>query len=432
MLMGKQRVSIDILHQVLSSSSKLFHGLVSSNLNPKDHQNYTSCWRISRDEVFEALQTISQSDATSIYIRILRSIIDAYIEKSTSLLDRVFHAWVSVFLSRLWLAWIDKMGKSKLDQLLSCLTKNTPQSHQSSRNSTQQYLMTPQAVYSIELNAHCLVYLILLVIENKLPNEVLSVERFHSQSCESIFRTARAFSSRSFSGVNFTVLQFMNLADKLSLFQKIKHRNEQSASPSMKFPIHHKNNRDRSSSHDSSLPTSPLTKTMLEATVVRAFEKASEYAEQVGMINFLRSNKLSGITAINDYVRTLFDEKKILDSFSQNSENDDDEDEYSDDLHYDRDDDDDTFGSGSKMDGTGDDEEASSILEDYEHPESLQPKFRGIRVSENIPSHLSESYFKVCIDGNDRFIHKSSACWILTEKNQKLSSDRTQRVTQSK
>ena len=167
MLMGDQRVSIDVLHQVLSSSSKLFHGLVSSDLNPRDHQNYTSCWRISRDEVFEVLQAIPQSDATSVYIRILRSTIDAYIEKSTSLLDRVYHAWISVFLSRLWLVWIDQMGKSKLDQLLSGLRKQVQQPTHPPRKSTQQYLLTPQAIYSIELNAHCLVYLILLVIEKK-------------------------------------------------------------------------------------------------------------------------------------------------------------------------------------------------------------------------------------------------------------------------
>ena len=147
----------------------------------------------------------------------------------------------------------------------------------------------------------------------------------------------------------------------------------------------------------------------------------------MGIRTFLRSNKLCGITAINDPVRTLFDEKKILDSFSQDSEDGDDSDDAQDNRdHHGR------SRSGSEVNDTSDDEEAASILRDYDHPESLQPKFRGIRVSENIPSHLSESYFKVCIDGDDRFIHKSSACWILTEKNQKLSSDRTQRVTQSK
>ena len=81
LIMGDQLVSLDILRQILTSSSKLFHGLVSSDLNPKDHQNYASCIRISRDEIFEALDTIDGSNATAIYIRLLRSIIDAYIDR---------------------------------------------------------------------------------------------------------------------------------------------------------------------------------------------------------------------------------------------------------------------------------------------------------------------------------------------------------------
>jgi hypothetical protein len=137
LLMGNQFVSIDILRQILSSSSKLFHGLVSSDLNPRDHQNFASCYRMSRDEIFQALEHIHNSNATIIYIKLLRSVIDAYIEKSTSLLDRVFHAWTSVFLSRFWLLWIEKMGKKKLDNLLVKLTKNSNECYHSPKRSVR-------------------------------------------------------------------------------------------------------------------------------------------------------------------------------------------------------------------------------------------------------------------------------------------------------
>ena len=66
LLMGNQPVSVDILNQILSSS-KLFYGLVASDLNPRDHQNYASCVRISRDEIFQALGNIDNSNATMIY-----------------------------------------------------------------------------------------------------------------------------------------------------------------------------------------------------------------------------------------------------------------------------------------------------------------------------------------------------------------------------
>ena len=144
------------------------------------------------------------------------------------------------------------MGKIRLDRLLIHLKEPADELRNLSRTNMLQYSLTAQAVYSIELNAHSLVYLVLLVIEGKLPKEVLAVDRFHSQSCEAIFRSARAFSSKISSGVNFTVLQFMNLADKLSLFQKIKTRNEQLTSPPMRFPVHHKSNVGCSFSTDDS------------------------------------------------------------------------------------------------------------------------------------------------------------------------------------
>lgn len=225
--MGNHTVSMKPLNELLSSSSKLFHGLVSSDLNPRDHQNFSSCWRISRDEISEALKSVGDSGATSIYLKLIRSIIDAYIEKSTTLIDRIFHSWKSVFISRLWFLWIDIMGKKRLDKLAIELTKNFDERPQLPAKEIQQYFLTLQAVYSIELNAHCLVYLVLLVLEGKLPEETLSIERFNSQSAEAIFRTARSFSSSCSSGVNFTVLQFLNNIDKLSLFQKIKSRQEQ-------------------------------------------------------------------------------------------------------------------------------------------------------------------------------------------------------------
>ncbi len=79
-----------------------------------------------------------------------------------------------------------------------------------------------------------------------------------------------------------------------------------------------------------------------------------------------------------------------------------------------------------------DEDERFSILRFHEDPDSLQPTFRGMRLSENVPSHLTQSYFKIHINGQDKYIHKSSACWALTDNNQKLSADRTKRVTQSK
>ena len=123
------------------------------------------------------------------------------------------------------------MGKKKLDNLFVALTRHSTGYDHLLKNSAQQYFLTPQAAHSIELNAHCLIYLLLLVIEGQLPDEVLCIDHFHSQSCEAISRSARTLSSNSSSGVNFTILQFLNLIEKLSLFQKIRNQHEQVTPP---------------------------------------------------------------------------------------------------------------------------------------------------------------------------------------------------------
>ncbi|CAF4756553.1 unnamed protein product, partial [Rotaria sp. Silwood2] len=53
----------------------LAHGLVKTDVNPKDRQNFTSCLNLSDDDVLVALEDIEGSQATRIYLRLLRSIV---------------------------------------------------------------------------------------------------------------------------------------------------------------------------------------------------------------------------------------------------------------------------------------------------------------------------------------------------------------------
>ena len=48
--MGKQFVSIEMLHEMLSTSSKLCHDLTYSDLNPRDHQNFSPLFRFNSYE----------------------------------------------------------------------------------------------------------------------------------------------------------------------------------------------------------------------------------------------------------------------------------------------------------------------------------------------------------------------------------------------
>ena len=83
--LGRGRVSVEVLMELIRSKSKLAHGLVTTDIEPKDRQNFHSCLKISSDEVLTALEDIDGSLATRIYLRLLRCIVVAYIEHGTSI-----------------------------------------------------------------------------------------------------------------------------------------------------------------------------------------------------------------------------------------------------------------------------------------------------------------------------------------------------------
>ncbi|CAF1119554.1 unnamed protein product [Rotaria sordida] len=146
-------------HIVKTYNSKFDHALVMSDLNPSDRQNYRSCEKISRDEILAILESDDDTYATFLYIKLLRYIIDAFINKATSIQDRLYFAWTIVVVCRLWRTWLNLEFKS----------------------STQK------------------------IHEGSLPSESLQIPLFSNQSCESIFRSSRSLTGTQSTMVNFTV-----------------------------------------------------------------------------------------------------------------------------------------------------------------------------------------------------------------------------------
>ncbi|CAF1501273.1 unnamed protein product [Adineta steineri] len=75
-----------------------------------------------------------------------------------------------------------------------------------------------------------------------------------------------------------------------------------------------------------------------------------------------------------------------------------------------------------------DDHQSQADDEDIEHIESMTTDFSGMRMKDTIPSELANSYLKVKINDTLKFLHKQAAVWLLTDKNDRLSSDRLSRV----
>ncbi|CAF3181466.1 unnamed protein product, partial [Rotaria socialis] len=164
-------------------------------------------------------------------------IIVAYIEKTTTtttIVERLRSAWCVVFFCRLGFTWI----KFKTFNLT-----------QTRKNNKSRYFITQPAYLSIEINAHNLLYFILLVKQKQLPQQILNITMFNPQARESICRNTRALSGIYSTIVNFTVYDFLRRAQILSLLNDIKCKQLHNGSvDKLVFPVHYKHRIERQSS----------------------------------------------------------------------------------------------------------------------------------------------------------------------------------------
>lgn len=90
------------LYELFKSSNKVDHNLSLSDLNVKDKQNFSSCQKISYDKVLNLLLQNDKYKGTYNYLLILNLLIIAYTERSISITDRIYYAWIVLFYVLLW------------------------------------------------------------------------------------------------------------------------------------------------------------------------------------------------------------------------------------------------------------------------------------------------------------------------------------------
>ena len=102
-------------------------------------------------------------------------------------------------------------------------------------------------------------------------------------------------------------------------------------------------------------------------------------------------------------------------------------------------DDDDESGEVEDFDEHSDDEGLNSPFnttseeedDDKEHIKSVKIELSGIKLFDTIKPHLQKSYFEVRVNSETKYLHKQSACWLLTDNHSRLSNDRLSRVIQT-
>lgn len=415
--MGSYKISSQHLHALIENFSKFDHNLVSSDIYVKDRQNYASCVKISSENVLNMFDENKTTFATHCYLTMLRYVTLAYIDKSTNILDRLFYAWSIVFICRYWWIWL------KYKTVLNIESKPRENKKPIIKN-MQKYFITFPALISIEINAHTLTFILLLVLNKKLPPESLKIFLFSSQPCENVFRSARALSGPFSSITNFTMKQFLAKTRKISILNEIKSFEELNDKPNaFKFPRHHKQ------SHNSFSPSistnlQDITISEIENRIYDAYENAKKFIEKLEMSSLCKKHN---VFKLNDLCSSIRDDFENLIYITDNTtlDTDDAVDEDSDDS------DEETVPSlTSDINDENEDGDSDGEDEDTEDECTTSTKdgFCGMRIYSSVADKNKKKFFKVNIDGKHKYIHKQTAVWYLTTKNNRLSSDRLLRV----
>ncbi|CAF1996332.1 unnamed protein product [Rotaria magnacalcarata] len=231
-------------------------------------------------------------------------IIVAYIEKTTT--TTIVESDV---FCRLWFIWI----KFKTFNLT-----------QTRKNNKSRYFITQPAYLSVEINAHNLLYLILLVKQKQLPPQALNTPIFNSQACESIFRNTQALSGIYSTIANFTVHDFLRRAQRLSLLNDIKCKQLQNGSvDKLVFPVHYKHRIERLSSFTHS--QLEIDEIDIEPVITNAYHHAVDMLEGLDILNLLAEKHVLELKPLSEYLFRQLNSNSQKHNYSSQISNIDDE-----------------------------------------------------------------------------------------------------------
>lgn len=153
---GKFFIDVNHLHFLLKTFSKDRHQLTKTILNPKDKQNFASVLKMCDSKVIELLKTVNRSDATGLYLEMVKNIVFAFMDPDLTPQQRIKSIWYPLFIIRIW--------------------RHSIESH---KNYTlKDNFMSANCYSCIELNAHSLVLLMIhLTARNFFCHSCLKVSR---------------------------------------------------------------------------------------------------------------------------------------------------------------------------------------------------------------------------------------------------------------
>ncbi|CAF1446682.1 unnamed protein product [Rotaria magnacalcarata] len=279
MKIGSYSIDIQDVFDLIDFESKIEHNLIKCDIDPKDRQNFASCLRISSKDVLNLLEKNEKATGTYVYLSLLRSIIAGFIERSTTVEERLFHVWTVIFTCRFWFSWIQYLepeNDNNNSETLSDLKK---------------------------------------IIKKKLPVDSLNTFAFNSQICENTFRIARSLSGSFSSNTNFSVKSFLKQCEKISIINSIKSRGGQIGDYQFYFPQHHRNHKETYNYPKDHINELNLTEIDIEIIIKNALEEPKKYVSMVNMTEFLKTKNIYTLSSLSTFTRTILNRSssKIID-----------------------------------------------------------------------------------------------------------------------
>lgn len=145
---GNKIISSSHLKYLIDNVSKDKHLLTNSDIEPKDRQNSLSAEKVCSENTIKCLlDYVPGSEGTAIYLKVMRSVLNAFQETEITSEERIYLIWYACFFCRAWRSWIMNSEKSKMS------AKNRPKSFYN----LKENFLSSNCYTCIELNAHTLV-----------------------------------------------------------------------------------------------------------------------------------------------------------------------------------------------------------------------------------------------------------------------------------
>lgn len=291
---GKFYVSMNFLkimvnHPSISRNDHLLSNLeIGTYDNTKDKMNTSATRKICEPKVIELLKIIRGSEGTVAYLKIMRSIFDAFINNETIDLDRLYNGFWALSMVRRWRNNVE-IGEREL-------------------------FITNVNWCCLELNVAFLYEMVKKGLGKFLPI-------WNSQYCEETFRTLRAMTTSGLTQVNFTLLEAL---ERLRRVGKI-HEVSSKMKDIFVFPENLKMKSDMGVT--SIIRTEPPSEEKCHAIISKANKDAEILCKSLGMKNlklcdpenyFKPSSSVEEAEEIEEFLNEAFGQEPVTNESAEN------------------------------------------------------------------------------------------------------------------